>query len=62
MIEIQLVQGAKVWTAYLNPQKISLVEALNQSKSPLTQKARILVDGVWLVTDETVQQVLDLIK
>ena len=62
MKEVRLVQGAKTWTAYLDPRKIALIEGVSQSNKPLEQKARILINGVWLLTDETVQTMLDLTK
>lgn len=59
---VHLVQGLRQWVCYLDPAKIAVVEATNQSQSPDAQKARILIDGVWLHTAETVEQILELTK
>lgn len=61
-IQIQFCQGAKSWPAYVQKNSITIVEALNQSKDPLTHRARILINGLWMTTNHSVQEVLDLIK
>lgn len=62
LTQIHLVQGLRKWTCYIDPAKIAVVEAVNQSQSPDQQSARILIEGVWFHTAESVQQILDLIK